>query len=158
MNIGHMIGSGQYGQSLQGGLLMVTGGFIVATSLVTAVGVHSGITGPTALMYLSGGAALAALAGAYLTTPTSYPPGTFANNQPPDWSLFGGSSGQITPSGGSGGGDGGGNTNTNPNPNPNPNNGQGQGTRYCGRDESPADGCITCVGRLDTDHNTCSPP
>ncbi|MFA6004302.1 MAG: hypothetical protein WC881_09565 [Elusimicrobiota bacterium] len=92
---GAMIGKGEYGQPLQGGILTLTGVFITgaaaaAISGLTASGadkiVSSGISGGAkTLMYICGGAALAATAVAYMAKPKSYPPDLFKDGRAPDW-------------------------------------------------------------------------
>ena len=86
--LGALIGGGAYGQPLQGGILSLAGGFTVAASAAAIWGFASdGVLkgGPLAITMVCGGAALAAMAAAYLTKPKEYPSTDFQNGWPPDW-------------------------------------------------------------------------
>jgi len=86
---GSMIGGGAFGQPLQGQILTLAGGFITAAAVVAALGLaaHEGALhgGVLAVTMICGGAALAATAWAYMSTPKQYPASTFQDGRPPDW-------------------------------------------------------------------------
>lgn len=86
--LGSMIGGGEFGQPLQGGLLTLAGAFITATAAVAIFGGESGLApgqDPGTMMMICGGAGLAAAAGAYMMTPKSFPAADFKDGRPPDW-------------------------------------------------------------------------
>jgi hypothetical protein len=106
--IGAQISSGKYGQPLQGGLLAVAGGAVAAAAVLAATtmgsdatsqtateggtqtaaqgaaGASSGFLGLSPWVLLVGGAGAAALAGAMLTKPKSYPASEFDGKKVPD--------------------------------------------------------------------------
>ncbi len=101
--LGALIGGGAYGQPLQGGILSLAGGFTIAASAAAIWGFASdGVLkgGPLAITMVCGGAALAALAAAYLTKPKQYPSTDFQNGWPPDWDHQSGSKTSQVPSDG----------------------------------------------------------
>ncbi len=96
--LGAEIGGGKYGQPLQGQLLCLAGGFMVAGAGVLMAGAlsvgagtgdeanHLAMSGSmNILMMVCGGAALAAMAWAYMAPKKSYDAGLFQNGRPPDW-------------------------------------------------------------------------
>ncbi|MEK7858534.1 MAG: hypothetical protein AAB320_05255 [Elusimicrobiota bacterium] len=87
--LGSMIGGGEFGQPLQGGLLSVAGGFLTAAAAVAIWGGESGLEkcggDPSTLMMVCGGGALVAAAGAYMMPGKSYPPDMFKDGKAPDW-------------------------------------------------------------------------
>ena len=87
--LGSMIGGGEFGQPLQGGLLSIAGGAITAAAAVAIWGGESGIAqgggDPSTLMMICGGGALVAAAGAYMMPGKSYPPDMFKDGKAPDW-------------------------------------------------------------------------
>lgn len=106
--IGAQISSGKYGQPLQGGLLAVAGAAVAAAAVLAATtmgndttseaaakggtqtaaqgaaGAASGFMGLSPWVLLVGGAGAAALAGAMLTKPKSYPASEFEGKKVPD--------------------------------------------------------------------------
>ncbi|MBI5240657.1 MAG: hypothetical protein HY926_09305 [Elusimicrobia bacterium] len=95
MKLGGQIGGGEYGQPLQGGLLALAGGAIIAmaaTVAITALGekdmpaLQKAMDGnANLLMMVCGGVALAATAWAYLAPKKTYDSGLFKDGRPPDW-------------------------------------------------------------------------
>jgi hypothetical protein len=98
VKLGGQIGGGEYGQPLQGGLLALAGGLIIATSAIMTVSAFSAegekvdVWAKNAfsgnmniLMMLCGGAAMAAMAWAYMAPKKSYDPGLFKDGRPPDY-------------------------------------------------------------------------
>lgn len=90
VGFGAMIGGGAYGQSLQGGILAVSGGFIMTAAMMSLLGgdgtkdVMPGMP-MNRLVLIMGAAGLAAAAAGYLTRPKSFPAATFKDGRPPDW-------------------------------------------------------------------------
>ena len=89
--LGHAIGSGAFGQPLQGAILTGAGACIMGAATFAMIGAgDKGISGgPMILMYVCGGMAILGLVASYLTPKTSYPSGTFQNDQPPDCGING---------------------------------------------------------------------
>lgn len=98
VSLGAQIGGGKYGQPLQGGLLSMAGGMIIATAGIMSYAAIStkgeevdawakeALSGDmNVLMMLCGGAALAATAWAYMAPKKSYDSGLFKDGRPPDY-------------------------------------------------------------------------
>jgi len=98
--LGAEIGGGKYGQPLQGKMLCLAGGLLVACSGILMAGALSADAGKPGsdqanqlamsgnvemLMMLCGGAALAAMAWAYMAPKNTYSSGLFKDGRPPDW-------------------------------------------------------------------------
>ena len=86
--LGSMMAGGAYGQTFQGNMFVLAGGFIIGAS---AAGGFLGASASeatdnilTAIMVLSGAAALGSAMWGYLSKPKVYSPGEFNNGKPPD--------------------------------------------------------------------------
>ena len=97
IKLGAQIGGGEYGQSLQGGLLTLAGGMVIASAAILAIGAFSAVPGKdealdsaamgnyNLMMMVCGGVGLAALAWAYLAPKQKYDSGLFKDGRPPDY-------------------------------------------------------------------------
>lgn len=98
LKLGAQIGGGEYGQPLQGQLLSLAGGMVIASATCLAIGglglTEDAKTGAlnaasmgnmNLLMMLCGGVALAATAWAYMAPKQKYDSGLFKDGRPPDY-------------------------------------------------------------------------
>lgn len=89
VGLGGMIGGGAYGQTLQGGILTLSGSFLMGAAVMAMHGggkdkILFGMPADKVVM-IAGAAGLVAAAGAYMTPPKTFPAATFQEGRPPDW-------------------------------------------------------------------------